>query len=100
LTPVEVAARTGTSKVTARRNLDSSRFTNAIREDGRSNGRWLDPWSDVLAPGLARKKLLGAATAEHTPSVLHAFRRDNASHQAMESVATGILCGLNVDDAE
>ena len=60
LTLVEVAERTGTSKVTARRYLDANRFPNAIREDGRADGRWLVPWSDVVASGLARKKLLGS----------------------------------------
>ena len=57
LTLVEVAQRTGTSKVTARRYLDAGRFPNAKREDGRADGRWLVPWEDAVTSGLARKKL-------------------------------------------
>jgi hypothetical protein len=60
LTLVEVAERTGTSKVTARRYLDAGKFPGAVRENGRGDGRWLVPWSDVLGSGLARKKT-GAA---------------------------------------
>ena len=56
LTLVEVAERTGTSKVTARRYLDAGKFPDAIREDGRGDGRWLVPWDNVAASGLARKK--------------------------------------------
>jgi hypothetical protein len=74
LTLVEVANRTGTSKVTARRYLDAGRFPNAKREDGRADGRWLVPWEDAVASGLARKKLIGhfvspevsTPVAEHT----------------------------------
>jgi len=56
LTLVEVAKRTGTSKVTARRYLDAGKFPDARREDGRGDGRWLVPWDNVAASGLARKK--------------------------------------------
>jgi len=60
LTLTEIAERTGTSKVTARRYLDAGKFPDASREDGRGDGRWLVPWSNVLTSGLARKKT-GAA---------------------------------------
>lgn len=66
MTLVEAAERTGTSKVTARRYLDAGKFPNAKREDGRADGRWLVPWGDVVASGLARKKL--APTLEELQS--------------------------------
>lgn len=63
MTLVEVAERTGTSKVTARRYLDARRFPQAKREDGRADGRWLIPWDDVVSSGLARKKLADSAVS-------------------------------------
>lgn len=66
LTLREVAERTGTSKVTARRYLDSNRFPNAYQEDGRADGRWLVPWTDVLSSGLARKKLAASRWTERS----------------------------------
>lgn len=56
LTLAEVAARTGKSKVTVRRYLDAHRFPNAVREDGRRDGRWLVPWGDVVNSGLTRTR--------------------------------------------
>ncbi len=80
LTLVEVAKRTGTSKVTARRYLDAGRFPDAKREDGRADGRWLISWEDVVASGLARKKLAGLLVA---PEV----RSTDALERSLESLA-------------
>lgn len=80
LTLVEVAKQTGTSKVTARRYLDAGRFPNAKREDGRADGRWLISWDDVVASGLARKKLANLLVA---PDV----RPHDAQERSLESLA-------------
>jgi len=80
LTLVEVAKRTGTSKVTARRYLDAGRFPDAKREDGRADGRWLVPWEDVIASGLARKKLAGLLVVPET-------RTTEALERSLESLA-------------
>ena len=80
LTLVEVAKRTGTSKVTARRYLDAGRFPDAKRENGRADGRWLVPWEDVVASGLARKKLAGLLVAPEA-------RTTDALERSLESLA-------------
>jgi predicted site-specific integrase-resolvase len=80
LTLVEVAKRTGTSKVTARRYLDAGRFPSAKREDGRADGRWLIPWEDVVASGLARKKLAGLLVPSDT-------RTTEALERSLENLA-------------
>jgi len=83
LTLTEIAERTGTSKVTARRYLDAGKFPEARREDGRGDGRWLVPWRNVVASGLARKK---GATAE-SPG---AGRADDAIARTLEAQARTI----------
>ena len=80
LTLVEVAKRTDTSKVTARRYLDAGRFPDAKREDGRADGRWLVPWEDVVASGLARKKLASLL-------VIPEARTTDALERSLESLA-------------
>jgi len=83
LTLTEIAERTGTSKVTARRYLDAGKFPDAQREDGRGDGRWLVPWSNVVASGLARKKGAMAAGAG-------AGRADDAIARTLEAQARTI----------
>jgi hypothetical protein len=80
LTLIEVAKRTGTSKVTARRYLDAGRFPDAKREDGRADGRWLVPWKDVVTSGLARKKLAGLLVEPEA-------RTTEALERSLESLA-------------
>ena len=79
MTLVETAERTGTSKVTARRYLDAGKFPHAKREDGRADGRWLVPWDDVVASGLARKKW--------TPPSGEASRLSDALERSIETLS-------------
>lgn len=55
LTLTEVAERMGVAKMTARRYLDAGKFPNAVRQDGRKDGRWLVPMGDVLNSGIGRR---------------------------------------------
>jgi len=55
LTLADIAERLGVTKMTARRYLDAGKFPHAIREAGRSDGRWLVPMFDVEQSGIGRR---------------------------------------------
>ena len=80
LTLIEIAERTGSSKITVRRYLDAKRFPHAIREVGRGDGRWLVPWDDVVSSGLARRIMnsepaVGESTPEGDPKLVESLMR-------------------------
>lgn len=64
LTLAEIADRVGVAKMTARRYLDAGKFPNAVREDGRADGRWLVPWADVQTSGIGKRYRHSPAPAD------------------------------------